>query len=221
MVGRQLDNIIQGATVVDLDGTYVRVNTLKAYISIGIGHLLRRGRLFSAIAVAAIVVARRLRLIRHTTMKFKALNIIGSDPSLLNAFGAKMRRYVNDDVRRLLEWRQKSGDRILLASAATAFYIPVIWDGDFVATDFDGNYSHIECRGIEKLRRVSEWLEANNLKLNYVITDHHDDAPLLQANNEGTNVLVNPSAKTLRFFREFEPTHFLLIKEITDNGITR
>lgn len=220
MVDRQLDSRA-GATVVDLDGTYSRLNTLRAYISLGVRHLLSRGRIVSVSAVAALVAMRRLRLISHRTMKFNALKLIGKDQELLESFGQQINKSLNSDVTRFLAQRRAAGDRILLASAAADFYIPAVWDGEFVATASDGNPARLECRGDEKLRRVNQWLESNGLRLNYVLTDHHDDAPLLKANSTGENILVNPSEKTLRFFRELEPTHFLLIEELADDVVTR
>ena len=220
MVDRQL-NSQAGATVVDLDGTYCRLNTLKAYIRLGFRRLLSRGKIASATTVAALVAMRRLRLISHRTMKFNTLRLIGRDTELLNSFGTYIKESVNTDVMRLLDRRLAAGDRILLASAAADFYIPAIWNGEFVATAMDKNAERLECRGEEKLRRVSLWLETNGLKLNYVLTDHHDDAPLMQANVTGENILVNPSDETLRFFRELEPTHFFLIEELADNVVTR
>lgn len=220
MVDRQLDSRA-GATVVDLDGTYSRLNTLRTYISLGVRHLLSRGRIVSVSAVAALVAMRRLRLISHRTMKFNALKLIGKDQELLESFGEQINKSLNSDVTRFLAQRRAAGDRILLASAAADFYIPAVWDGEFVATATDGNPARLECRGDEKLRRVNQWLESNGLRLNYVLTDHHDDAPLLKANSTGENILVNPSEKTLRFFRELEPTHFLLIEELADDVVTR
>lgn len=220
MVDRQLDSRA-GATVVDLDGTYSRLNTLRTYISLGVRHLLSRGRIVSASAVAALVAMRRLRLISHRTMKFNALKLIGKDQELLESFGEQINKSLNSDVTRFLAQRRAAGDRILLASAAADFYIPAVWNGEFVATASDGNPARLECRGDEKLRSVNQWLESNGLRLNYVLTDHHDDAPLLKANSTGENILVNPSEKTLRFFRELEPTHFLLIEELADDVVTR
>lgn len=220
MVDRQLDSRA-GATVVDLDGTYSRLNTLRTYISLGVRHLLSRGRIVSVSAVAALVAMRRLRLISHRTMKFNVLKLIGKDQELLESFGEQINKSLNSDVTRFLAQRRAAGDRILLASAAADFYIPAVWNGEFLATATDGNPARLECRGDEKLRRVNQWLESNGLRLNYVLTDHHDDAPLLKANSTGENILVNPSEKTLRFFRELEPTHFLLIEELADDVVTR
>ncbi len=220
MVDRQLD-ICRGATVIDLDGTYSRQNTLKTYIRLGVRYLLSKWRLTSAVTVTTLVAIRGLKLISHTTMKFNALRIIGKDPELMEKFGAEIKSALNSDVKQFIERRKDAGDRILLATAAADFYIPAIWDGDFVATTFDNNELRLECRGEEKRRRVDQWLESNGLKLNYVLTDHHDDAPLLKVNRTGQNRLVNPSPETLRFFREFEPTHFLLIEELADDVITR
>ncbi|MDE5555267.1 MAG: hypothetical protein K2J10_08820, partial [Muribaculaceae bacterium] len=93
--------------------------------------------------------------------------------------------------------------------------------GNFVATQFQPNEPLTECMGEEKLRRVKQWLADNDCRLDCVVTDHKDDAPLLHFNSEGHNILVNPSASTLRFLRELEPTHFLLIEELGDFGVAK
>ena len=59
-----------------------------------------------------------------------------------------------------------------------------------------------ECKGEEKLRRVSDFCVAHNLQLASVVTDHYDDLPLIKA---ADNVyLASPSKETLRKIRQEE-----------------
>lgn len=221
MVDRHAEKQAIPLTVVDLDGTYVSCNTLERYIMIGLKHHLCRFRLFSAIGVIMMVTLRRLRFISHTAMKFTCLRLLDSDRSFHGKFVNDVLKHLNTDVKSLLDDRRQSGHRILLATAAPDLYVPMIWDGDFVATQTENNPEHLECRGEEKLRLIIRYASANSCFIDTVITDHHDDAPLLEYNHAGTNILVRPSCRTLRFFREFKPAHFLLIEDTDKLGIAR
>lgn len=208
-------------TVVDLDGTYVTCNTLREYILTGLKHHLRRSHLLSSIKVSALMALRVLRLISHKTMKFGCLAALAKDSGFHAVFAAKMRASVNNEVVAIIESKRAEGHAVLLATAAPDFYVPLIWDGDYVATASVDNPDRTECRGEEKLRRVLEYARANGCHIDTVISDHHDDAPLLRYNSDGTNILVRPSDKTLRFFGELEPTHFLLIEQVDKLGVAR
>lgn len=205
---------LRPATVIDLDGTYVRCSTLKAYMLHGLRYLVSKGRLIKASRVATLLSLYALGRISHVEMKFKCLALIPRDEKMLRSFGAKMRAKINPAVVKLVTRNIADGHKILLATASPDFYIPYIWDGEFVATAADNNPGFTECRGNNKLAAVNKWLEQNGCRLDTVITDHHDDAPLIAANADGTNILVEPKKKTLNFFREFEPAHFLLIDEL-------
>ena len=211
-------------TVVDLDGTYVTANTLREYILTGLRHHLRHGRLWPSIRISALMALRILRLVSHKTMKFgclAALSSISNDRRFHDDFSEQMRASVNDAVAAYLETKRRQGHAILLATAAPDCYVPLIWDGDYVATASADNADRTECRGEEKLRRVLDYARAHNCRIDTVITDHPDDAPLLRYNSAGTNILVRPSDKTLRFFRELEPAHFLLIEQVDKLGVAR
>lgn len=205
---------LRAATVIDLDGTYVRCSTLKAYMLHGLRYLVSKGRLIKASRVATLLSLYALGRISHVEMKFKCLALIPRDEKMLRSFGAKIRTKINPAVVKLVTKNIADGHKILLATASPDFYIPYIWDGDFVATAADNNPGFTECRGNNKLAAVNKWLEQNGCRLDTVITDHHDDAPLIAANADGTNILVEPDKTTLDFFREFEPAHFLLIDEL-------
>lgn len=212
-------------TVVDLDGTYLNGNTLKIYFQCGIKFLISKGLLPKAISLMAYVIARRLRLITHLKLKKEILDTLYPYPEILPRFQKKALRKVNPMVAALINRNYQAGHKILLATAAPSFYVKGIWSGaNIIATEYSpSNQNLIECKGNEKLRRVNEWISQNYCILDTVISDHYDDAPLFAANTcsaAEANILVNPNRKTLRFFRELQPTHFLLIEEIADLSIT-
>lgn len=159
----------QGATVVDLDGTLVKGNTLKMY--------LRAGADISNFPLLCFFyLARKLRLINHEGMKYEALKVVGRKPELLEKFKRMVEKSFNSDVLSFLQERRDAGDRILLATAAADFYIPAIWDGEFLASPWGGP----DLRGEIKKTAVEAWLMENNLKINYFLTDHPDDMPLVR-----------------------------------------
>ncbi len=39
-------------------------------------------------------------------------------------------------------------------------------------------------------------IDTKHLTIDTVLTDHHDDLPLIEMNREGLNIIVNPSKET-------------------------
>lgn len=178
----------------DLDGTLVCGNTLHIYIRCGLRQMLRRGRMLRLARSLGLLLARKAGLVSHVDMKFGIFSLIEPDERLCRAFARIVAGQMNGHVKAKVEDYRTSGCRILLATAAPAQYVPLIWEGDFVATDMDTsrNRSRKECRGQEKLRRVRAYAEKNGLRLQTAISDDAvDDAPLLEAAEE--RVLVKRS----------------------------
>ena len=201
-------------TVIDLDGTYINGNTLKIYLSCGIRYLLSHFKIRQLTTLVYAIARRKAGISSHNEMKAVILSTLYPYTEILNDFKKETLKFVNSSVKSLIYRQQKAGHRILLATAAPEFYVSTIWNGDLVATGFTPGQPLVECLGEEKLRRVKQWLHSNNCHLDTVVTDHKDDAPLFHWNKRGTNILVNPSQSTLSFFRELQPTHFLLIEEL-------
>jgi phosphoserine phosphatase len=189
MVTRQ-QNALKSAMIIDLDGTYIQGNTLHIYLRCAIHYHFRHFRPLRALRIMALLAQRRLHLITHVDMKFRALELAGRDHMLLSYFGMKAAALVHPRVEQLRHEYAELGGQVLLATAAADFYIPHLWTGDYVATRMDRNPNRRECRGNEKLRRVQEWLDEHHARMAVVITDHQDDLPLLRANDRGINYLV-------------------------------
>ena len=221
MVDRLEINSPAPSTVIDLDGTYINGNTLKIYLLAGIRHLIAHGDCKRLAQLSIVLLKRKICVISHSETKNAVLSMFYTDNDVLSSFKKKALKKINPSVAALISHNLRQGHCILLATAAPEFYVRTIWSGDFVATDFKPGCENPECRGQIKLNRVREWLEDLNCCFHTVVTDHLDDAPLFAANSAGTNILVNPDKKTLRFFRKLEPTHFLLIEEIADLGVAR
>lgn len=192
MVNGQLNH--GGATVVDLDGTLVNCNTLHLYIKLG----LRHADWLHKVVISFWLVLRKLKLIKHETMKYRVLELCGQSPVLLEKFRHEVSRNLNKEVTEFLKKRRIAGDRLLLASAAAPSYIPLIWDHEFRASPWGGP----DLRGVRKRDAVMRWIEDNELKFNCFITDHRDDLPLaLAARRCGALVMiVNPGPKDRKAF---------------------
>lgn len=175
---------------VDLDNTLVRGNTLHIYIIEG----MRRATLPRRLAMLWLLLLRRLRLISHVTMKFGCLRRIDhDDPALQSAFARRIRFMLSKSVQERIG--DYDGD-MLLATAAADVYVPLIWDGPYLATPTFHNPRREEMRGQAKADAVLSYAQENRLRLDTVLTDHVDDLPLLSIPGIRP-VLVNPTDKTL------------------------
>lgn len=205
------------AVVVDLDGTLLRVNTFREYLLFAMKRLLCQMRLFETSRLIWAVTARKMRLMTHSEMKRRALSSSARylDRRDVEALVDKLLMTINQDVARLVEQYRAEGCMLLLATAAPALYAGRIADLlDFdccVATPdvISGKEWH-ENVGEAKLAAVEECLREKNVSLAVVITDHYDDFPLVNR-NDGLNILVNPSSKTLALLEPASRGHLRVI----------
>ncbi len=173
---------------VDLDGTYLTINSMEAYTLYVFQALLTRLRWCRAARVLAWVVKRKLRRCDHRTMKHAILKAAApvSSPEAMERFARHLLRYVNPDVQKLIDQRKAKGWKTILATAAPDIYaLPLakIQGFDYAcATELTDNPDEFgECKGQAKLRAVKKIMREQNLKLGTVVTDHDDDLPLLNA----------------------------------------
>lgn len=192
MVTRQLDS--HGATIVDLDGTYLRSNSLHVLLRLGLRRLPMREKM----QVAWLLIRRRLRLISHEAMKHPAVAKISRHPEIMAEFADKVKAHISPSVAAFLAERAAAGDRILLATAASETYVPLLWHGEYIASPVGGP----DLRGKAKADAVSAWLTVNGLRPTHFLTDHSDDIPAATALScRGAEIhIVNPSQKTLKAF---------------------
>lgn len=192
---------IKPLTIVDLDGTLLRGNSLHIFAACSMRDALRHGRLAQAATVAGWLFLRRLRLCGHRRMKWAVIGATAITPSFKVDFVRKIHKSINPQVKTLIDERRHEGTTVLLATAAADLYVPWIWDGPYVATRTADNPSHIECRGEEKLKAVMAYAANNCLTPTTIVTDHHDDMALLMV-PFAERILVSPSAKTLRAIKD-------------------
>lgn len=186
------------AVVLDMDGTLFAGNSLKWALALGLKRLLRRGHIVSLLTVLSLGGLKALHLVSHETMKYGALRIFGDDRVLTTQLQQRAASLARPEVTDILKEAQKRGDRILLATAASDSYVPLLWVGEYIASPFGGP----DLRGERKAVAIRQWLEDNNLRLRTFITDHSADLPSAKvAQKLGAEVLLTaPSAKSLKIF---------------------
>lgn len=206
MVDRQLKS--DKLTVIDLDGTYLTCNSLSLYLKTALKYAVSRLRLDRVMVISALYLFRKLRLISHETMKYRAINFSSKSPAMLNKFKVAAHDKINPIVARFILERKQNGEETLLATAAAECYVPLIWEGDFIASPMGGP----DCRGVRKRDSVVKWAERRGLRITNFLTDHHEDLPLAKyAIDNGANVIiVNPSPKTISIINKELPSAILL-----------
>lgn len=184
--------------MVDLDGTLYRRNSLRVYLRTAMAMHARRLALHRVVAIGSLWLARRLHLIDHEAMKYRALAVAGRSEQLLSEFRCRMQVSLNERVVAEIEQHRAAGDRILLASAAAGFYVTLLWQGEMLASPEGGP----DLRGEAKRTAVVRWLADNDLELHLVLTDHIHDLPLVrEARDRGAEVvIVDPTPRSAEAF---------------------
>lgn len=168
-------------TVIDLDGTLIRGNSLKLFAA----YLLRKGKW----QILPYLLLRKLRLITHWSMKKR---IIMAGKSLeMGPFIDILLSHVRKDVLMMVHESEP-----VLSTAATGLYAQPFAQkiGIKMCQATDGPE---ENRGQVKKQRV----QSLNRPIFRIITDHHDDLPLLSLPAE-EKFLVNPSKRTFELCRK-------------------
>lgn len=191
------------AAIFDLDNSLLADNSLRLYARHMMGVLCRRGRLARLAALLCHIALRRLHFVSHLTMKqhLMRLTLPDLDSAVLDAFIETLLAHVDPRAMALFSRWHSQGWLTMLATAAPSCYAAEFarrmgFDG-VCATETPSDASQMtECRGEVKLSRAVKWLEAHNATLETLVTDHHDDLPLLRLPKH-INILVDPSEKTL------------------------
>jgi phosphoserine phosphatase len=197
--------------VVDLDGTLLSTNTFQEYIVFSFKTIIKSGRCFTAFILLSLVICRKLRLIRHDTMKFHILNLI--NPYItqyqIKAFISTLLGKINKSVLTVLTEYKKNNYVICLSTAAPDIYVNELVKELFCLFDiicatptpsknvpWRENTRQIKCDSTLAL------LNSKNTKLSVLITDHFDDIPLLSIGKD-LNILVKPSEQTIKKLNKY------------------
>lgn len=165
-------------TVVDLDGTLLRVNSLSLFVRFLAARLLARRDIIPLCRLLWTVCLRKLRLSSHAAAKWKAMHI--ADRHLTQTDYHDFIAGLEPHVRR--ELCPDGSGLWILATAAPAQYALIIAENlrfdECVATPMSATpENYTETRSEEKLRRVLPLLP-DSPAIRF-FTDHQDDTPLM------------------------------------------
>jgi len=187
--------------VIDLDGTFVNVNTFHKWMKFVFFEALKKFHFISVIQILKIVFLRYLKYIDHSEMKYSILKIsenITSEKQIIT-FVRSLNTYVNHTI---LKTMKDELSITILATAAPILYaqtIKEIYQFDYVIAT--GNTDEIEWKENireEKKTNLISLLEKYSLgnQISILYTDHHDDLPLMKFSD--LTYLVNASNETIK-----------------------
>lgn len=191
------------AVVVDLDGTLLSTNTFKKYVLFVAKESLVALHIDVTLSVMFFVALRLMRVVSHSTMKYyllkKSARFMRADR--LNQLADMLLLKVNPNVAALCRSYRKQGYYMLLATAAPENYAVIVssrmgFDGCCATMMPQAESEWGENAREQKLESVLRHLDSVNASVAIVITDHHDDIPLMKVSQE-KNILVNPAYKTV------------------------
>ncbi|MDQ7084907.1 MAG: HAD family hydrolase [Sulfurovum sp.] len=191
--------------VIDLDGTFVSVNTFHKWMKFVALKSLQKLYLISIIKIFWIIFRRAIKSINHGQMKFAILKISEKTMSALDIedFVKSLDKYVHQDI---LKHLKNPNYMTILATAAPQIYakkIQEVYAFNYeVSTPVSSQTPWKENLKETKKQNVLKLLKEERLSLNIDIlfTDHHDDLPLMKYAKE--TYLVGASEKTLKILKE-------------------
>lgn len=188
---------MKNIVVVDLDGCLCSVNTFRFWLLLSPIYLLLSLHWISLFDFIKCILLRILGRADRVQMKQGVLRVTESLPPYCIAWFCRfLKLFFNRDV--LSEMRKYENVDIVLCTAAPAFYVEVLaQDLNFskvFATAPENEHDWKENIGAVKLESL-EGFYGEDVVLSCVITDHHDDLPLLLRAKR--RVLVRPSGATL------------------------
>lgn len=200
-------------SIFDLDGTLSIGDTYLPYL---LGYLIRRpDRWLRAAVLPFAVLLFGLRMRNNQWLKEVFLTQIfsGVDAESIASWNQifldrLLRTGLRTDVIEILRIRQEAGDVVILSTASLELYVEdlasrlgiqhiictrIEWDGAKPTGKLDG----MNCYGSEKISRVKNYLEANNIYGEvHAYSDHSSDWPLLEFADKA--YAVYPTTKLTR-----------------------
>lgn len=186
--------------LVDLDGTLLSTNTFHKYIFFIAKYYFKKN-LFKTFVILFFVSARLARVISHSKLKYNLLKLSQDLPEeIVVSFGKSLMKYKNQSVSQIIV--NYEGLKVL-ASAAPEKYTKSLgehFNFDItLSTKNPGDNSWIENIKENKKSSLLDYLNYQDLEkqfvLDVIVTDHHDDLPLMEIFDK--IILVNPSQETL------------------------
>lgn len=184
--------------IFDLDGTILRVNSLKKFLIWEIKKLLLFHNYKAVGIILASVALRQLRMISHERMKWLMMSHCHNLENVMTQFCDTLMNEINWEVVKLMEKERMDGYKIAIVTSAPEEYaLPFsqkLRADICLATKRAGNSfsDYRQNKGVAKVERVKPLCS----DIRCVVTDHYDDIPLMRI-CQGKNYLVNPSKHTI------------------------
>ena len=189
--------------VVDLDGTLYDVNTFHEFLKYLLRYYFNDFRMFKFNILLFFIKLRLFRMISHSRLKYKVLELIKNEDIDYQDFILKLSKHKNE----IEEIADSSFDVKILATAAPSCYAKYIakTEGfdECLATDFpeDGFSTDFENLRERKKENLLDYFKKNNLKsVDVFITDHIDDLPIIKIAKK--NIIINPNQKFSNWLKE-------------------
>lgn len=203
--------MMRKALAIDLDGTLLATNSFQDYLMFCGRQAVHALRLDIALSIVFWVTLRKVRFIRHCTMKRHLLNRTAAfmqRKERLDLFVERELIAINPHAQQLMEQYRNRGYLFILSTAAPGLYAHPIAEDLHIdlccATALPSEvvigqwHENVGEQKVDSLRRL---LQTHKAELAVVITDHYDDLPLLNY-NEGDNFVVAPSPKTEQMLKK-------------------
>ncbi len=198
------------AVIVDFDGTFVSINSFEYFYKELTKCAIKTGNIALFAFLLYQITLRKLRLIEHCELKKRTLHYFFNSNLLyfIPDFVGKLRHYVNDSVFSLCRDYKSNGYAVHLCTAAPELYVKPFVDSfdvkfdDVICTPNPSDMLNWKENLLERKKETTlELLSKRDEVLSILITDHHNDLPLLLLEKE-KNLLINPSSKTISVLEE-------------------
>lgn len=211
----RLQEELNGATFVDLDGTLLTANSMHVFIRRLPGMLMKRRAIGAAISSLWWSTLRSLRLVDHRCMKWHLTRTARRhfEDSDWEELAQEMAGTINPRVRDYIESRRNRGCLTYIATAAAEEYtLPLCrilgYEGALATKFTDDISNYEELNKHAKHDAIERLLLSERLRLESFLTDHIDDLPTAKAFPLLT-ILVGVSQKTADEFREAGVNRYL------------
>ena len=199
--------------IIDLDGTFVSVNTFHKWMKFLFIEELKKLHFISLFKILKIVGLRLIKSITHAQMKFSILQISEQNITTIQIekFVDSLDIFVHHTILDLLERKNAIS---ILATAAPLLYAQQIkekYNFDYViATEDTQQVNWEENLRERKKKNLLALLKTNSLSntKSTIYTDHHDDLPLIDYVNY--TYLVNPTNSTIQYLNNRKISYILL-----------
>lgn len=185
--------------IIDLDGTFVSVNTFHEWMKFLFMQTLKKFQCISSLKILLVIALRYTKRIDHAKMKYMILQIsenITTQKQIQN-FVTQLNPYVHQNLLGIV---QDSDTVTILATAAPLLYaknIKEMYGFNFVLatpsttdTPWQENIRTHKAKNIQTLFMQHHW----KIEQATLYTDHYDDMPLMKL--VSFTCLINASNKT-------------------------